>query len=73
MYKFKPLEEYGNTKPANHILPIPEPPCKHCKWWSPQAIFYQAFDGFHFDSVRLCWAEPGSMHQDFSCYIPKET
>ncbi len=67
-YKFEPWNEVGETKESDK-LNITEPPCKHCKFWNPQAIYYPTVDGLRFDSVRLCWAE--CKHFDFSCFTNK--
>lgn len=69
-FKFEPWNGFYPPKEP-HKLDIEDPPCKHCKYWSPQVIFYPHIKGSKFDSVKLCWNE-GEQHCDFSCYIPKE-
>ena len=73
IYKFEPWNmKHDVIKP--NFLNIENPPCKHCKYWSPQATYSQTVNGLEFDSVRLCWASDfdGHMEADFSCYTPKE-
>lgn len=72
-FKFEPWESALKECPRKepHLLDIEEPPCKHCKYWSPQTIYYSNREGLYFDSVRLCWYE-NTMCPDFSCYEEKE-
>jgi hypothetical protein len=63
--EFKPWEDYKDVCPIT--LDIKEPPCKHCKKWSPRIVTDPRGD---YHSVRLCTS--GYMRFDFSCYQPKE-
>lgn len=73
-YDYAPWIECNKTLDPVEI-DLDDPPCKHCKYWSPQVIYYHTIKGRYFDSVRLCWVmsdSQESMHQDFSCFKPKE-
>jgi hypothetical protein len=48
---------------TDEILPIAEPPCKHCKHWRPVRVFAQSG---RFEGIAACRAD--DMHFDFSCY-----
>ena len=70
-FKFEPWNKVNKKAQNIILLHVFEPPCIHCHFWSPQAIFFPTLEGPMFDSVRLCWRD-GSMLQDFSCYKEKE-
>lgn len=43
-----------------------EPPCKDCRYWSPEPIYRDSPVGQQYDGARCCWAP--EMHRDFSCF-----
>lgn len=50
---------------------IDEPPCKHCKFWEPIALFKSyGGGGPSREGTRCCHAD--DMHYDFSCFRSKE-
>ena len=61
--KFEPWEEY---KEELKVLPIAEPPCKHCAYWRPRQEYVRG----SYEGVVLC--NKSEMHQDFSCYEARE-
>ncbi len=63
---WKPWETHKMPPPDLHG--IPEPPCKNCRHWRPQAKFMDLPTGAIFDGVVCCHAP--DQHQDFSCYKP---
>lgn len=48
------------------LLPITEPPCKHCISWKPMRVHNER--GV-FAGVRMCIVE--KMHRDFSCFASR--
>ena len=67
--EWHPWDDVKNNKlglPKLTISSITEPPCKNCKYFSPQIITYPTIEGQVFDSVRCCWAD--EQYNDFSCY-----
>ena len=64
---FQPWDDLANNA-VLHPLSIEEPPCKHCKYWSPRAI--TDAKGVY-SGVQLCMVE--DMNHDFSCFESKES
>lgn len=69
MIEFKAILETAENKSLD--LDVPEPPCKNCHFFRPQAIFkrYGNSVGQTFDGIKMCWAD--DMEHDFSCWKPK--
>lgn len=71
--KWQPEIDFNQPPEA---LPIPEPPCRDCRFWRPTRIYKRA-SCRHYDhksvvefvGVRCCWAE--KMYPDFSCFERK--
>ena len=64
-FKWDPWETYKDVKP--YLIPIEEPPCKHCHYWNPMCVFNK--DG-EFTGIECCHA--AELFSDFSCFVNKE-
>lgn len=62
--KFQPWIDF---KEDLKLLPISDPPCRHCQFWGP----HRKYIGTRFDGVSLCtkYDKTGNTQEaDFSCY-----
>jgi len=64
--EWEPWHKFAQDSEA---LPISEPPCRHCKYWTPRRKYRP--DG-RFDGVVIC-SNIGEQCNDFSCFKPRES
>lgn len=57
----------GDISNLNLDLPLPEPPCKFCKFWSPKIELMEVEERKLFNGVTCCHNEE-EMCSDFSCF-----
>lgn len=70
MKEWKPWETYDQDA---EVLPIPEPPCKECRYWKPQRQYIKSTYrkiGMVCDGIICCHAF--EMFSDFSCFKLRE-
>ena len=60
-------EPWTTYKKDRDVLPIIEPPCKHCVHWNPQRDFSR---NGKFNGIKCCTSD--NIFDDFSCFCNRE-